>query len=168
MFSAKRKREKEVPSWKLALEREDDEQPALRADAPAPVDAEGAASGAASSGAADTSSEIARDAAADVGAAAADDDDDDDDVDLSAYDIAGGGDSDEAEAAAAGPGDDDETIPQMGVLYAAPHANAGMIVKRQRFQDQDGRDTLCLHSKGAAEADVQALLDSLEGYKASL
>ena len=43
----------------------------------------------------------------------------------------------------------------------------GACIKRQRFEDHDGRDTLCLHSHGADEAAVQTLVRGIAGYRAT-
>ena len=96
-----------------------------------------------------------------------DDDDDDDDVDLSAYDIGAASEEEEPPPPAQLPTTADDATPSLGVLYAAPHDNAGACMKRQRFQDHDGRDTLCINSRGANEAAVQALVGTLPGYRAT-
>ena len=46
-------------------------------------------------------------------------------------------------------------------------SRSGACIKRQRFSDHDGRDTLCLHSHGADESAVQSLLSDVPGYKAT-
>ena len=154
MFSAKRKQQKTVPSWKLALEAE----AGATSSAPAPAAATSDDHDSRKAPSAPAS------AAAPAAAPAAADDDDDDDFDPSAYDIGAASEEEEAPApAAAG----DEPDASVGVLYAAPHTNAGACMKRQRFQDNDGRDTLCINSRGAKEDAVQALVGTLPGYRAT-
>ena len=177
----KQKVEKEVPAWKRALEEEADEgAPSHSEESERPPASTDGCTGQDDATAGSGPSEAKQPAAVDgeakppavVDGEEEEEDDEEDDFDPSIYDVAAEDES-AADAASSGPaagggdGDDGGGGSGLGVLYAAPHTNAGMCAKRQFYQDSDNRDALCMHPRGASESDVQALVSKLPGYKAT-
>jgi hypothetical protein len=185
MFSVKKKGKKEVPDWKRALERgDDDEPPAKRPVEPSSVETARSEQPAVTTGASSSRQDRPEEAERREGRREEeaeeeerereiDDDDDDEDFDPSNYDLDAGGDNDEAlpppwaSSLQAERGGATPLPPPIGALPTQTAEYSGGAMKGVRYVDQDGQDTICFHSKGATNEACQSLVGTLPGYRAT-
>ena len=171
MFSARKKGgKKEVPQWKRDLEGQEDNAPPSKRPAAndsvaeasrdlevVAVPAPSSSSGATSSASADISRGAPSSPPPD------DDDDDDDNFDPSNYDLDAGQEEEDEKPpwASEAAGDAAPVVP------SHPAAEPIRFLPGGRFNDIDGQDTICFHSKGASNEACQNLVGTLPGYKAT-